>query len=317
MSTSTIDPGDKSPAEIEEDVERTRARVSGTLDSLREKLAPGQMVDEVIERVTDYARGAGGAEFARNLGGAVRDNPLPVLLIGAGIGWLMLSGGSSAPERTLHRISPPQRIPPERGEHSSVVSDAVERVGEMAGAVGDAATRASSYVGDAASRAVEAGSDMISGAKDSGIGASRRAREGWSSASELMETQPLLVGLLGVLAGAALGAVLPRTQAEDDLIGEAADAATARVSQFGRETAEQVRAAAGKHLQDVKNAAAEGYENVKEQLDEGGLPHAGKALGEALSATAKAAGSAASGLAGEASHHIEKAGKPHQEDRNA
>jgi hypothetical protein len=335
MSSTTIDPGDRSSADIEDDVERTRANVSGTLDALREKLAPSQIVDEVIDRVSDYARGTGGAAFARNLGSAVRDNPLPLLLIGAGIGWLMLSrggSGTSAPERDPLRLPPPRRLSPEKGEPSSMVSDAVEQVGTAASAVGDAATRAGSYVSEAASRVVEAGSNLASGAMESGATASRTAaslgrsansateqvtsaaKERWSSASGLVEAQPLLIGLLGIVVGAALGAALPRTEMEDELLG-GADAATEGVSQLGRETAEQVRAVAGEHLQGATDAVAEGYAKVKQRLDEGSLSGAGEALGEALGTTAKAAGDAAGGLVGEVRDRLEKDEKPDNQER--
>jgi hypothetical protein len=336
MSSTTIDPGDRSPADIEDDVERTRANVSGTLDALREKLAPSQIVDEIIDRVSDYARGTGGATFARNLGSAVRDNPLPILLIGAGIGWLMLSRGGSgtdAPEREPLRLPPPRRLSPEEGEQSSMVSDTVEQVGKAASAIGDAGTRAGSYVSETASRAVEAGSNLASGAMDSGASASRTAaslgksvgstteqvtsavKGGWSSASGLVEAQPLLIGLLGIVVGAALGAALPRTEMENELLGEAADATTKRVSQLGRETAEQVRAVAGEHLQGATDAVAEGYAKVKERLDEGSLSGAGEALGEALSTSAKAAGDAAGGLVGEVRDQLEKGEGPDNEER--
>jgi len=89
------DPGDKAPAEIEREVEQTRSQVSSTLDELRTKLKPSHMVDEVVGEAVDWVKGSGGAAFARNLGAAVRDNPLPVALIGAGLAWLLLSGGRS------------------------------------------------------------------------------------------------------------------------------------------------------------------------------------------------------------------------------
>ena len=84
------DPNNRSSAEIEREVEATRAGLTETLDELRDRASPGQLFEQAL----DYARTSGGAEFARNLGQSVRDNPLPLLLIGAGIGWLMMSGGN-------------------------------------------------------------------------------------------------------------------------------------------------------------------------------------------------------------------------------
>jgi hypothetical protein len=59
------------------------------LEELRARLSPGQVVHQLV----DYAADGGAAEFMRNLGNDVRRNPLPVTLIGAGIGWLMMTNG--------------------------------------------------------------------------------------------------------------------------------------------------------------------------------------------------------------------------------
>ena len=74
-----------SSAAIERDVEARRADLRGTLDELRDRMTPGQVLDEAWQ----FARGSGGGDYVRNLGTSVRNNPLPVALIGAGIAWLM------------------------------------------------------------------------------------------------------------------------------------------------------------------------------------------------------------------------------------
>src|SRR5829696_4956251 len=104
--SSATDPGDRSSAEIEREVESTRARLTGTLEQLRDRATPGQLFEQVL----DYAKQSGGTDFARNLAAAVRDNPLPVLLIGAGIGWLMLSdrrGDKAAGDQPRRALPPP------------------------------------------------------------------------------------------------------------------------------------------------------------------------------------------------------------------
>lgn len=77
----------KRPEEIERDLEQTRAEVSSTLDAIQEKLTPGQLMDQAI----DYWRRSAPADFGSNLSRNVRDNPLPVALVGIGLGWLMMS----------------------------------------------------------------------------------------------------------------------------------------------------------------------------------------------------------------------------------
>lgn len=79
---------------IERDLEHTRARLDATLDALQQKLSPGQMVDQAM----NWFKEGNGADFGRNLGRNVRDNPIPVALIGIGLGWLMVNGGRRRPE---------------------------------------------------------------------------------------------------------------------------------------------------------------------------------------------------------------------------
>jgi ElaB/YqjD/DUF883 family membrane-anchored ribosome-binding protein len=358
MSGTGTDPGAKSSGEIETEVERTRANVSDTLDALRGKMAPSQLMDQMVDRVTDYARGSGGAEFARNLGASVRANPLPVALIGAGIAWLLLSkndsaGGVSGGPAAPSAHAPVPRLLPAPGGDSSGgmaasaagmagtararVSGAMEtvqdRAGQMAGAAGDAVSRAGSAVGDAASRVAAAGSDLVDSASDSagravqGLGAFGQqavgavgeglgsARSGAASASrglgQLTEAQPLLFGALGLALGAALGAVLPRTRAEDQLMGETRDTVADRVGEAAREGYENVRSAAGEHLDHVQEAVATTYSETKQRLDQEGISSAGDVLGKAAGDVTRAAGEALRGVAEEARRTVE-GGEPKQ-----
>jgi ElaB/YqjD/DUF883 family membrane-anchored ribosome-binding protein len=84
---------------IEDDVNQSRHRLNETLSELGSKLSPGQMLDEGIGLLQGQA-----GRFAGQLGRQVRDNPLPVLLVGAGIAWLVVSSRQNAASR-LERSS--------------------------------------------------------------------------------------------------------------------------------------------------------------------------------------------------------------------
>src|SRR5438034_9045830 len=77
--------------QLERETEQTRRQVAATLDELRARISPGQMVDQFV----DYAGDSGGAEFLRNLKRQAIANPMPLTLVGAGLAWLMLSNGTS------------------------------------------------------------------------------------------------------------------------------------------------------------------------------------------------------------------------------
>jgi len=77
----------KSTQELEREHEETRALLNRTLDELRSRVTPGQVLDELV----DYARGTNGGLLIRNLGQRVVENPLPLALIGTGLAWIMAS----------------------------------------------------------------------------------------------------------------------------------------------------------------------------------------------------------------------------------
>ena len=80
--------GSKSPEEVQREVRQSRAEVEETLEAIQERLAPGQLFEQAV----DYMRSSNGSDFLRNFGAAVRDNPVPVALVGTGLAWLILSG---------------------------------------------------------------------------------------------------------------------------------------------------------------------------------------------------------------------------------
>ncbi len=368
--SGTTDPGDKSAAQIEGEVERTRARVTETVEALRDRASPGQITEQVL----DYVRSSGGTEFFRNLGASVRDNPLPVTLIGAGIAWLLVSGGNKGAGPVATGSGPypyPERRPlgalPGPGITDTVshtvgragvrVSDAAgdlrDRARDGIGAVGDAASRAADAAGDAASRVADAASGLAAGASaavgrlvgtagdaasrvadagsdlagratgttrallhdasdtvSSGLGGAGevagRARGGWD---RMMAEQPLLVGALGLAAGAALGALLPRTGTEDRLMGEQSDAVTGQAAAAAREGYERVKGVAAEHASRAGDALADTYVVAKDQLNREGpsVAAVGDALSKAVGEVTKVATDAAQSLAGEAKGGIDAA----------
>ena len=70
-----------SARQIEREVEATRANLEETVEALKDKLSLGQIVDEAARYFDD----TGGSRLVSNLGAQVRDNPLPLLLVGVGL----------------------------------------------------------------------------------------------------------------------------------------------------------------------------------------------------------------------------------------
>jgi hypothetical protein len=90
--------------ELEKDIEASRARLDQTIDQIQERLSVSSIVDEMLgnARQTPLSGVYDGALEA------IRRNPVPVLLIAAGVGWLihrMAGDGKAAVERRRVRLA--------------------------------------------------------------------------------------------------------------------------------------------------------------------------------------------------------------------
>jgi hypothetical protein len=85
--------GGKSPEEIEAEIARTREHLTATLDALERQIAPRHLMEKGAEMLKDSIKGN---LDTRGLGETLRENPIPIALIGIGLGWLMLSNVPAA-----------------------------------------------------------------------------------------------------------------------------------------------------------------------------------------------------------------------------
>jgi hypothetical protein len=255
MSTQYgTDSGSKSPQEVQQEVQQSRADVEETLEAIQERLSPGQ----VFEQVVDYLRSSNGSDFLRNLGTMVRDNPVPVALVGTGLVWLMLSSSRS----TRRQDDGEDDLPESYGEThygGGLSEDARQGAGWSEGARETARDfsegaragarsvrdRAGRLGASARHRVNEAGEQLWQGARDAGDRAryyGQRARRGFF---DTLHEQPLVLGALGLAAGAAIGAALPTTDKENEWLGDSRDRLAERAKEAGWEQVEKARAAAG------------------------------------------------------------------------
>ncbi|MDF1726827.1 MAG: DUF3618 domain-containing protein [Sulfitobacter sp.] len=101
-------PDTRSPEEIERDIERERAELTGTLDTLQDRFSFDGMARQVSTHLQEN-----GSDIARNVSATVKENPLGVALVGAGLAWLAFGSGPSVKAKvrdtdTGYRTPPPQ-----------------------------------------------------------------------------------------------------------------------------------------------------------------------------------------------------------------
>ena len=264
---------ERTTAELEQDAEMARARVADTAESIRNRMTPGQLIDEF----TGLFSGGDGAAALGNLKAQVRDNPLPLALIGTGLAWLMLGQGAAA-----NAASPTSRASDNAGyaaSNGTETGSLADRASEVAGSVKSAVGSSARAVGDMVSDAAGAAGSMADGTAqrvrdnlsegkrwvdDVAGGATSGARDltakARQSATELFESEPLVVAALGLAVGTAIGAMLPRTTLEDQNLGAYSDKI--------RDTAQDLME---KGVEGAKEVAAEAYQTVKEEADRQGM----------------------------------------------
>src|SRR5215217_1682689 len=143
--------GDKSPEEIEREIEQTRSRLSRDIDELGNKLSPSNLKHEAKTAIKDAAQGAVSnvGEQARRTSSrlveVIRENPLPVIAVGAGVTWLLTQRSRS--EVSGNRMARYSYTGPERrqGEYwQSGTGSSRSRVGGSTGGVRESASDAAS-----------------------------------------------------------------------------------------------------------------------------------------------------------------------------
>jgi hypothetical protein len=188
------EPG-KSPdiAEIEHEIEHTRLELSGTIDTIQERLAPEHLVQQaklaardagtsfvedtraaLVEATIGRAGQAVGKaeqivhemnygmrDTGESLIDTIRHNPLPAAMAGIGIGWLLMRRGNG--HGSSHSLSGSDRWRYEDDEypmglrHQHPVSDggATDRIGQVPERAGEMVDRARETVSELASSATD------------------------------------------------------------------------------------------------------------------------------------------------------------------
>lgn len=185
------------------------------------------------------------------LGEVIQANKVPLTLIGIGVAWLVASNTGLA-----DRVANDERVQAARrriGEFAGDIgigggsSDGAG--GQILGPDGERLARSDSSRGDGwVHQAAGAARGAISTVRDAGSAVLDRAGAATDLASrastqvtEKLSTDPWLIGVAGLVAGALLAAILPPTRIEQDYIGEARDGLWNKANELGHEAAERVR----------------------------------------------------------------------------
>jgi hypothetical protein len=190
---------------IQQDIEATRERIDRTAAELEDRVSLDHLGDVAMEKL----RSSGARDFVDNLGRSLRDHPLPAVMTGIGMRWLMTA------ETRRNEV------------HDGNGHQTGERARELAHELGDRSKRV-------ASKARHGAEELTDGLRDGWD----KVQRGWD---RTVQREPLLLGVLGLAAGVAMAAWAPATETEDELLGSTSDRLKRRAATRGRERAEDLR----------------------------------------------------------------------------
>lgn len=241
------------PATLERRGDAIRADVGQTLDALQRNYSPGALLDRSIDLVKEH-----GGELGANLGRSVKQNPVPALLTLVGIGWMMVSQNrDTSGEYREYDYDPYDDDDVYLDEDVHITETTMglsdgeidgdgdhDGVKEKLRAARDKVRDAKDSTRDSMRSARRRLSERSHRAKDRAAYRARRTRDGFE---RMLDEQPFVVGAVGVALGALIGALLPESEREDRMLGEARDRALDRAKEIGARGIEQ--ASSGKARQ--------------------------------------------------------------------
>jgi hypothetical protein len=210
---AAADRSDEENQEVEEiraEIEDTRVELGDTLSELGDRLEPGHLVDQAKDNIRDATIGRV-EETARGLNEMVMEtikrNPIPAAMAGAGLALLWMNR-SKADQRdnwqAQYRYGPITGSEVRGRDAGKGLGD---RIGEGASAVGEGVGQVGENVQHAVSQA--------------GENVGQVAGQVGSQLEQVMRASPLAMGAIAVGAGAVIGALVPETTAERDVLGDA------------------------------------------------------------------------------------------------
>jgi hypothetical protein len=266
----------RTSADVEREVEATRSHLDATVEALKDKMNPSEIIDEAKD-----ALGGAGQKLLAKVMEQARENPLPLAVTAAGLVWMLSNTRNSAPSsaRSGGLAGEPRSFAPPRSGFGPSLADKA----------GDALDAAKDRVGDLTDQARAAGQSALDSVSEAAEGAAGKAQEYGRRLQDqvagMFDREPLLVGALGLFVGLAVGAALPPTELERDLVGPLHD----KLMDKGEAMARDGLAKAG-------DAAKAAYDAAKSELSpdqEDGSGQAGAS--ETVGRPSDANGGAASG----------------------
>ena len=272
------------PEQLRAQIEDTRAEMTQTINEIQERLSPENVMDQVKEKVreatvgkvervmnrvgetigevTEPARevvdraGAAVMQTGRSAADVVRKNPIPVALIGLGIGMLAMRAWrkddgydygdmrrSRSPLNQQNLTGSEMQYGRGQSQYASTGTGSLNRVKETAS--------------DLAQRSTEALNNLGSKAKETATSVGSRF-------GQVLRDNPLAAGAVAVAAGTAVGLIIPTTRFENEYIGETSEMLVDKAQEVARDAIDKVQSTAQQMMPDQQQQQPQQQQQQRE-----------------------------------------------------
>ena len=215
---------DSPPAEVAEiraDMEETRLEMGATLNELGDRLEPNHLIDQAKENIRDATVGRV-EETARGVSVMVLDtikrNPIPAAIAGVGLAMLWKNRSQDSGRRISYGTDYGYPARPSNMYQGEPTSDIRAKLGDAASTAGDAASTVSDTIGGAVSTVANSAQQATGQVVDRAGATAEQV--GWKLDS-FMQANPVAMGAIAVGVGAVVGSLLPESQQEREILGDA------------------------------------------------------------------------------------------------
>ncbi len=266
IASESADDYDENTDQLRAEIEGTRAEMSQTINEIQERLSPenvmgqvkekvreatigkvervmnrvGETIGEVAEPAREVLNSAGSTikETGKSAAGVINRNPIPVALIGLGLGMLAVRafrrGNGYDYDDSSRTSSRMRQQSPVGGQTEYGRGQSRYEMGQTDHTTGGTLNHVKQTASDLAHRSTDALNNLSTRAKDTASSLGNRF-------GHALRENPLAVGAVAVAAGTAVGLVLPSTRFENEYIGETSERFVDKAQEVAREAIDKVQ----------------------------------------------------------------------------
>jgi ElaB/YqjD/DUF883 family membrane-anchored ribosome-binding protein len=272
---------------IAADIRITQERLGDTVEEIGERFNPTRLKEELKSDIRDATIGKVEnmaqqtaemvSDAQRSLMQSIRENPVPVVMVGIGLGWMILNAsrkhtgsnsqyddhqrrGSRSVYDDEQSASWSTMYDDERGrDYRRQESGSLDRAKNKASEVADSVKEKTSRIADKAQRKAsevgERAEEMAGRVADETRMQTRRVEQAF-------QDNPLVIGAAALALGLAAGLAIPSTEKESELMGDTRDELVDKVKDVAEDTKSKVQQVAERVVDQAENTAKDAAHQV-------------------------------------------------------